>query len=877
MILMKLLPWSLAQIKGYWTAFVVLFVALLLTFAAYLAHSRYMAEREETRFAQALPAAVDQTRARLSVYLAMLKGVQALYAASQNVSPDELARYFESVKVHDRELNKSMEGMGVVLKVPPARREAHIRSLRTINPKYNLYSKRTNETLYPVVHFEALATNANKVLGWDMGQNDLRREALLKAEQSRDVVISARTQLFYADGRRGPAGFVMYLPVFAPSKLPSDRGEVVGFVFGAFDSEKFFRSIFPAAKGMVTLEVYDGDFLSNEHLIFDEDGELHGANARVPLRRSTIEVDMFGRAWCFYLETDPTFESSLERQVPAMLLLLGTAGSFLLFGFVYAQVGARKTAEVLSDELRDSETALKGANAELGKNAERIAAEKDRLAVTLEAITDAVVSTDREGRILLMNPVAERMCGVGEDAVQGKPIDLVFPLFNAETKKKLPFELAQIVHATPLDDTKPALLINALGKQFIVRQRAAPTHDSGGGITGAVFAFRDVSQEQKAEQELLRASKLESIGLLAGGIAHDFNNVLTGIVGNLSLLKEHPGLQPEVTERLALLERSAYKARQLTMQLLTFAKGGSPIKQTASIVEVIRESTEFALRGSNLKAEFEFAPDIAAVEIDTGQMSQVIQNLVINAKHAMPNGGVLRISGRNATLTGRENLPLMGGKYVRVSIQDFGCGISAENLSKIFDPYFTTKEKGTGLGLATAYSILKRHEGLITVESELGEGSTFHLYLPASNAVVTASSGDTAIQFRGSGNGRILAMDDELQIRTLLSAILRHFGYDTTTVADGVEAIREYQEARAKGRPYAAVIMDLTIPGGMGGKETIRALREIEPNIKAIVCSGYSNDPVLADYQKYGFIARVEKPYRMQELGKALRAVLEPH
>jgi CheY-like chemotaxis protein len=226
-------------------------------------------------------------------------------------------------------------------------------------------------------------------------------------------------------------------------------------------------------------------------------------------------------------------------------------------------------------------------------------------------------------------------------------------------------------------------------------------------------------------------------------------------------------------------------------------------------------------------------------------------------------------------LTGRENLPLPVGRYVRVSIEDFGCGITAENLAKIFDPYFTTKEKGSGLGLATAYSILKRHEGLITVESELGKGSIFHLYLPASNAPAPISSSDTTIQLRGSGKGRILAMDDEPGIRTLLSAILKHFGYEITTVADGAEAIREYKKARDSGKPYVAVIMDLTIPGGMGGKETIRALREIDPGIRAIVSSGYSNDPVLAEYQKYGFIARVEKPYRMQELGKTLHGVLQ--
>lgn len=1008
---MKLLPRALAHVKGYWTAYVVLFVALFLTLVGYLAHSSYMRSREQARLRQATGAALEQTRARLSGYLSQMKAVRALFSASDSVTPDELSRYFQVLKVHDLEFNRGMDGMGVIWKVPITDRNAHLAELRSKYPAYQLVSRRSNETLYPIIHFEALGDDAHKALGWDVAENDIRRAALEKAETTREVVISGRTQLLYTDGRRGPVGFLMYVPIFASTTTDqSAEPAVVGHVFGAFDAEKLFRSIFRRGNEMAALEVFDGTNAVNGQLLFHEDGPNAGKEGmrEAPAFSDTATAEMFGRPWFYHLKTRPSFESSLERSIPALMLGLGSLGSLLMFGFVFAQISARKNAEIFNEELRDSEGALRSANAELARKveearrsadalakslslqlatleatgdgilvvdrqgmvvshnrrflqmwhlpegivgqdggcashkvieqvvdqladpaefldriqqlssepekeccdllffrdgrvferhsrpqrdagqvigrvmsfrdvteerraAEKISTEKDRLSVTLKAISDAVVATDRGGRLLLMNPVAEEMCGVSQESVQGMHIDTVFPLYDPDTKGKLP---SRVEGAASPDATKPALLINALGKQLLIRRRVAPTHDSTGQVTGAVFVYRDVSQEQKAEQELLRASKLESIGLLAGGIAHDFNNVLTGIVGNLSLLREHPGLPFEVTERLALLERSAYKARQLTMQLLTFAKGGSPIKQTASIVEVIRESAEFALRGSNLKAEFDFPPDLAVVEIDTGQMSQVIQNLVINAKHAMPNGGVLRISGKNTRLSGRENLPLMEGEYIRVSIKDCGSGISPENLSRIFDPYFTTKEKGSGLGLATAYSILKRHEGLITVESELGKGSTFHLYLPASQAATPATKSDTTLQMRGSGTGRILAMDDEPGIRTLLTAILKHFGYEITTVPDGAEAIREYKEAREQGHPYAAVIMDLTIPGGMGGKDTIRALREIDPNIKAIVCSGYSNDPVLAEFQKYGFIARVEKPYRMQELGKALRAVL---
>jgi PAS domain S-box-containing protein len=1008
---MLLLPRSLAQMKGKWTAYVVLFIALSLTLAGYIGHSNYIKNRERARFAQAAPSAVEQTRSRLAVYLAILKGVGALFSTSETISPDEVSRYFARLNIHSDETSRGMDGVGVIWRVPHEERPAHEARIRSKYPGYKVSSKRTNETLYPIVYFEALGPTPNKALGWDVAENEIRRAALFRAERSRDVIISARTQLLYADGTRGAPGFVIYVPIFGPKNEAGDS-HVIGFVFGAFDAQKLFSSIFPSPNGMTTLAVFDGSTVRPEALLFDQAGQPDNQIKSKPLLSTTHTEAIFGQPWAFHVATHSAFESSLDRKIPLVLLVVGTLGSFLLFSFVLAQVGARGTAEDLSEELRISEGALRSANAELAakvgearrasdalarslslqlatleatgdgilavdtngnvvsynrrylemwrvpealiareggftsrelidhvsdqiqnpgefverikeisahperdycdfvyfcdgriferhsrpqlassgvigrvmsfrdvteqiRATERVAAEKDRLAVTLSAISDAVVATDREGCLLLMNPVAEQMCGVSEESVRGMLIEKIFPLADPATREKLPNQLERLLSESALEVSRPALLINAMGKQLLVRQRAAPTHDSTGQITGAVFVFQDVSQEQKAEQEQLRASKLESIGLLAGGIAHDFNNVLTGIVGNLSLLKEHPDLSAEVTERLGLLERSAYKARQLTMQLLTFAKGGSPIKQTASIVEVIRESTEFALRGSNLKPEFDFASDLAVVEIDTGQMSQVVQNLVINAKHAMPGGGLLRISGKNIKLTGRENLPLLGGDYIRVSIEDFGCGISPEDLGKIFDPYFTTKEKGTGLGLATAYSILKRHEGLITVESEVGKGSIFHLYLPASRAPAAAAKSDTSFQLRGSGSGRILAMDDEPGIRTLLAAILKHFGYDTTTVQDGAEAIREYQAAREQGKPYAAVIMDLTIPGGMGGKETIRALLEIEPNIKAIVCSGYSNDPVLAEYQKYGFIARVEKPYRMQELGKTLKNVLQ--
>jgi PAS domain S-box-containing protein len=489
----------------------------------------------------------------------------------------------------------------------------------------------------------------------------------------------------------------------------------------------------------------------------------------------------------------------------------------------------------------------------------------------LRSISDAVVTTDRAGRIVMMNPVAAQMSEVSQSEAIGKPVDSVFVL-KEEGGGSLEADIFPLGGGA-MASLKPLSMSTPGGVERYVQKRSAPIHDGAGSTVGEVIVYRDVTQERKFEEELLRASKLESLGLLAGGIAHDFNNVLTGIVGNLSLLGETPGLPAEVAERLGLLEKTAYKARQLTMQLLTFAKGGSPIKQTASVAEVVRESAEFALRGANIRAEFSFPADLAPVEIDTGQMSQVVQNLVINSKQAMPGGGVIAISAENHPLAAGTTLPLPPGDYVRISVRDTGCGIKREHLDRIFDPYFTTKAGGTGLGLATVYSIMKRHEGLITVESEQGHGSEFRLYLPASRARVKPARAESARKLACSG--RVLAMDDEQPIRQLLTQILAHFGCSCTAVPDGAAAIREYERARGAGEPYDCLIMDLTVPGGMGGAEAIEHLLRVDPGVQAIVSSGYSNDPVMSDYREHGFVARIEKPYRLHEMGAVLAQVLE--
>lgn len=386
--------------------------------------------------------------------------------------------------------------------------------------------------------------------------------------------------------------------------------------------------------------------------------------------------------------------------------------------------------------------------------------------------------------------------------------------------------------------------------------------------------MRDITIRRKMEQELAKVEKLESLGVLAGGIAHDFNNVLSGIIGNISIAKLDLNPDNVLNEYLSEAIKASLQAKNLAQQLLVFSRGGEPIRKICDIEELLRESARFSLIGTNVRVEFVFPPDLWVVEIDEGQIRQVIGNIILNAQQAMPGGGVIKVKVKNKFIESGGVLPLDSGKYVEIIIKDKGIGIQEKNLTKVFDPYFTTKKKGNGLGLTTCYSIIKKHGGYITVESELGVGTTFHIYIPASKKKVTTKRKIQPITLK-SGQGRVLVMDDEEVIIRVLGKMLIHLGYEADFAKDGAEAINKYRMARDNGNPFDIVIMDLTIPGGMGGKDTIKKILKIDPKIRAIVSSGYSNDPIMANFQEYGFRACLAKPYKIGELGEVIQNVIE--
>lgn len=391
------------------------------------------------------------------------------------------------------------------------------------------------------------------------------------------------------------------------------------------------------------------------------------------------------------------------------------------------------------------------------------------------------------------------------------------------------------------------------------------------GINSMIGDLRKRENERKkSEDEMIKHQKLESLSILAGGIAHDFNNILTAIRGNIQLGLMYD-MNPELRQCLDDSEKATVRAMELTNQLLTFSKGGAPVRKASSIEDILTYSGSFILRGTGAKCEFDFSDDLKAVNIDSSQISQVIDNIIINANQSMPDGGIVDIKAENTYIGSDSSLPLLEGEYVKISIRDHGKGIEKQNLSRIFDPFFTTKSTGTGLGLSSSYAIVKKHGGHIEVESEIGKGSVFKIYLPVSNEEIFSNIETENAEFKGGG--KVLIMDDQESIRRLLGKMLNMMNCECGFAENGQVAYELYKNAMDKGQPYDLVFMDLTIPGGMGGKETLATLLEVDPDVKAVVASGYVNDPVMANYTEYGFRGRLEKPFKVNDL-KALMSRL---
>ena len=482
----------------------------------------------------------------------------------------------------------------------------------------------------------------------------------------------------------------------------------------------------------------------------------------------------------------------------------------------------------------------------------------------LEKTSDGFFAVDRDWKFTFVNRQAEKLLDRHREDLIGKDFWVELPEFTRDAFEKNYRRAMSEQVAIEFEASDPS------GKVWF----ELLAYPSGGGVS--VF-LRDVTDRKRVEEERLTTDKLESLGTLAGGIAHDLNNLLTVISGNIGLAQiEAPGSPANLLSFLSRAGEAAQHAAQLSNQLLTFSKGGTPLKRVVSISDLVTQAAEFALHGSNLRSDLDIQAGLWRSAVDPAQIEQVINALVINAREAMPRGGIVRVSARNLEIDANSGLLIRPGRYVKVQVADNGGGIENRLVTKIFDPYFTTKSTGTGLGLSISYSVVKKHGGLLHLEHTSADGSTFTFYLPATDSEPPVPEPTLENEIFSFNHQRVLVMDDEAAIRDLTSELLGTLGYKVTTVPDGAEALKKYELAMRTGETFQAVILDATIRGGMGGVATMERLRDLDPNVTAIICSGYSDDAALAEFLTYGFRAALPKPFTRHELANVLQRAFEP-
>ncbi|MBW6516506.1 MAG: PAS domain S-box protein [Candidatus Cloacimonetes bacterium] len=500
--------------------------------------------------------------------------------------------------------------------------------------------------------------------------------------------------------------------------------------------------------------------------------------------------------------------------------------------------------------------------------------ETDKLQSIFEGFGEGVIAMDTEGKITLMNKAAEELTGWKSQDVQGDHIDKVIVLFDEQSNKPSDNSILQVIEPDKISGvTDNPIILTKDGRKRNIYVNSSPILNQKDIIIGDIIVFHDITAKKRKEQELIKSQKLESLGTLAAGIAYDFNNLLSTLFGYIEMAMVFHNSKEKVAQYLSRALGIYERATSLTDKLITFSRRGVPDKKPHYIKDILDETAKFVLSGSKIRYNIEIPEDLWLCDIDKTQIQQVFNNILINSMQAMPDGGVINIKGENIPGSNAPEWTSKTANYVKITVIDEGTGIPESYLDRIFDPFFTTKQQGSGLGLATAYSIIDKHHGSIDVSSVPGEGTTVNVFLPASKSAIHDL--DSEEEVAEKYESKILIMDDDPIIIDTVKDALEELGYTVVNCANGSKALLIFEEEYLKGEPFDLVIFDLTVPGELGGLETLKILSEKYPDIVAIATSGYLDNPVMADPQKFGFISKVEKPYNIEDFIESVHSTLK--
>jgi PAS domain S-box-containing protein len=595
----------------------------------------------------------------------------------------------------------------------------------------------------------------------------------------------------------------------------------------------------------------------------------------------------------FISDIETTFKKKDGTQIPISLSWSVLKENNIFRGFVFiardmserekVKATLQKAHDDLEKRVEERTIELKKSNAQLLHEIsvrtvaeQKLAEEKEKLSITLKSIDDGVITVDIHGTIVLINKAACEMIGCSENDVIGVSLESIYKPVQVNNKAIHEHDIFHEIANNPYLSLygRQSLLKSINGKEYIITETGVSIKDTDDNVNGYVIVFSDITERYQFEEEKFKARKLESISLLASGIAHDFNDLLTGIITNLFMAKMGIDSKAETYVMITTAEKAAFQASILTRQLLTFATNEVINKEETSIKELIENSIGFYLKDSRCEYKLHISETLSKASVDRGQIDRVFNNIIQNADQSMPDGGVIFVNAENFTLDCiNPSLPLTFGSYIKISVTDQGSGIPDEILPKIFDPYFSTRSNGSGLGLTTAYTIVQQHGGHIAVTSQLGVGTTFIIYLPAIEGTDSSDSDEESDESQSLGC-KILFIDDEKVVLQSTGQLLTHLGHDVCLAEDYSTALTYFRNAFDNQLPFTIVIMDLTISSKPGPKEIIGEFLAIDPEIKVIISSGYVNDPIMVNYSTYGFAAAMPKPYNAKELNQKILDLL---